>query len=118
MGSFATGSRVYGQPREDSDLDLVIRMTEREFNDFVNCLTPKQLDELIEQRNKYGLLENGQAVLRFGQLNLIICLQDRAFEAWRSATRIAQNRVRRNGPLSREQSVELFKHIFQNRGLE
>jgi hypothetical protein len=60
---FLTGSRAYGKPDEDSDIDMVIR-------------TPD--DKLVKVLEELG----GDAPCRFGQLNLVICKTDDEYDRW------------------------------------
>ncbi len=61
---FLTGSRVYGQPRDDSDLDLCMLVTQREL---------ELLREVAESADDGDLTEqyDNARVLRFGKLNVV-----------------------------------------------
>ena len=89
--SFITGSRAYGTPMADSDIDLVVRVTSEEFT---------ALNQLADS----GLGES----LRFGRLNLILCTEDDKYAAWWRGTRdlVAEK------PVSREVAIEKFKALF------
>lgn len=68
MLSFITGSRAYGTPRKDSDVDLVVR---------VNPETAEALRALSDR---------GKEPVRFGRLNLILCETDDEWAVWRMGT--------------------------------
>ena len=67
MLSFITGSRVYGTPRPDSDVDLVI---------------------LTEEGTATALrtLSDGKGAIRFGKLNLVVCTTTDEYAVWRLGT--------------------------------
>ena len=65
MLPFLVGSHVYGTPRPDSDIDLVIRMT------------PEVATRLYELAG-----QSPDGPLRFGALNLIPALDDEQYAAW------------------------------------
>lgn len=66
--AFLTGSRAYGEPTEDSDIDLVILCGEG--------LHEKLLAE-----------SEAKDTVRFGRLNLICCNSKTEYLAWAEATR-------------------------------
>lgn len=69
MNAFITGSRAYGKPQPESDIDLVIR---------VESSTADNLEELSG-------VKNGEPV-RFGKLNLILCRTDEEYALWKMGT--------------------------------
>jgi hypothetical protein len=77
---FLTGSRVYGTPREDSDIDLVALVSD------------KDLYELVKAAEATGGLGSGQdeyedgRSLRFGKLNLLCVTKKRHFDIWKLGT--------------------------------
>ncbi len=85
---FYTGSRVYGTPRPDSDVDVVIRASESIFD----------LDMLADSRAGSG------GSLRFGNLNLIV-LDDDEFDRWYLITE--QLYMRR--PVTKEEAIAAFR---------
>jgi len=66
---FITGSHAYGDPRPDSDIDLVININDSELKDF--------LIDCSEEENN--------SVCRFGNLNLVIC-DDEQYDTWKHVT--------------------------------
>lgn len=62
MSAFLTGSHVYGDVSEDSDIDLVV---------------------LLSKEDKAKLREiHGPGPVRFGNLNLILCDNQEQFDCW------------------------------------
>jgi len=62
---FLVGSHVYGTPRPDSDIDLVVRME------------PEVAGRLYELAG-----QSPDGPLRFGKLNVIPALDDEQYRAW------------------------------------
>jgi hypothetical protein len=69
MNAFICGSRAYGTPRPDSDVDLVV---------LVSAADMLKLAELSECANPN--------ITRFGRLNLIPVTSEIEFAAWRLGT--------------------------------
>lgn len=91
MKAFLTGSRVYGNPNDDSDIDLVIRV-DRETK-----------EKLIE-------LAGGGSVVRFGKLNLLICATDQEYWAWQDGTEELVERLNEKlERTEREEAITVFK---------
>lgn len=99
--AFLTGSRVYGTPREDSDLDLVVYMP------------GTAEDKLLEAvADKFGQLKDTtyhdavpNVPYTFGKLNLIVCVSVERYESFfRARTRCLQE-----APVTRERAIEIHK---------
>lgn len=86
--AFITGSRAYGTPREDSDIDLAI------------LIDADEGDILW----KAGAVE-GEKTCRFGCLNLLIFNRSDRFNRWAQVT----NELRERSPVSREEAVAAFQ---------
>lgn len=78
--AFCTGSRVYGEPRADSDLDLVVLVESDE--------TVELLAAMDETRKGTGEPSAGseRPSFRFGALNLIVCRTVSDYYLWRAGT--------------------------------
>jgi ribulose kinase len=98
MNAFFTGSRVYGEPRKDSDVDLVARVTPE-----VRCV----LEKLSDTPEKI----KGITVIRFGRLNIIACDDDRQFAAWKFGTEDLQTQKLWDGPVAKEEAKKTFDKI-------
>ncbi len=96
---FLTGSRAYGIPKQDSDIDLVLYLDDAELQELA-----KLADEVMgadeELEGLYGQAYTSS--LRFGDLNLICCTDDRVFDAWRIITK----ELKKKAPVTRHFAVE------------
>ena len=88
--AFLTGSRVYGTPREDSDLDLVV---------FVDEDTKKALRAMSDSNTK----------LMYGGLNLIAVTTKAEYDAWYKGTDILKNRP---DPVKKAEACEVFDALL------
>lgn len=96
MKAFCTGSRVYGVSREDSDIDLVVTVSERDFE-----LLCQHGDGDTARILEYSGAENGQ--LKFGKLNLI-CVSEAQMPAWKEAT----DSLEAVKPVTRETAISVI----------
>lgn len=98
MRSYITGSRAYGTPREDSDIDLVVVLTVAE---------AKMLWSLSDASN----------VLRFGRLNLVAFVETekglQRYQAWRE---VHESLVARR-PVSKQECCIAFESRGFKRGV-
>jgi len=88
MKAFITGSRAYGTPREDSDLDLVILVDE------ITKVVLRAVSGVPEDKS-----------VRFGQLNLVILTSAEKFNLWQSVT----NALVAKGPVTHDEAVAAFR---------
>lgn len=100
--AFLTGSRCYGKPSSSSDFDLVVRMTPKTYRKLAKASEGKGSD--IPGKNES---------LRFGQLNLICCIDDSTFEVWRQGTRELESRK----PVTRDEAIAFFQNLRETVGL-
>lgn len=82
MNAFLTGSRAYGTPREDSDIDLVI-LTDRQ-----------NAGEL------WALSKDGTKLI-LDNVNVIALTNPEQFELWRKGTEM----LKESTPVSRDEAV-------------
>ncbi len=92
MQAFLTGSYAYGTPREDSDIDLVIRCDEE---------TAKFLSEMRDDKTT--------PAIKFGKLNFIPCTDDAQYTAWRAGTTALEYRK----PVERETACTMFISLLK-----
>lgn len=85
------GSRAYGTPREDSDVDLVVQLS---------------IEDEILLREGLGL--DAQGTLRIGNLNLIVARTDEQYELWRSGIEM----LKEMAPVTRQEAIEFFDVHF------
>ena len=99
--SFLTGSYAYGKPKAGSAIDLVVFVTEVEWND------------LVEQADARNGCNYGGRGLRFGNLNLICCLEESQFECWWQGTRDLKKRK----PVNHQQACDHFYQLAKAMGI-
>ncbi len=100
MTAIVTGSRVYGYPTEESDLDVVVLLSAADVDRVVTALglvVPKDQDD-----NAYPTLQFKQ-----GKLNLIMETDPDRFEIWSRGTQT----LKAMAPVKRDQAVALFKQL-------
>jgi hypothetical protein len=105
--AFLTGSRVYGEPTEKSDTDLVVLVDQRTFD--ILCDLHLDREDLSPKSGGNDV----SASLRFGKLNLIVHTSEHAFNAWAEGT---DNLIVR-GPVTREEAVRELKAQFAKYGI-
>ncbi len=96
-----TGSRVYGKPTDDSDVDLVVLMEPSEAADFA-ALMGANLERSSRESGFYP-----QATVRMGKLNVIVESDPDALDVWRQGT--AELVAKR--PVDRDVAVATFKRL-------
>lgn len=91
LRAFITGSRRYGKPRADSDLDLVI-MTD-----------PEAHQKLCQ----HGDVEDGSRYcqIRYGRLNIVVVNDQEKFLVWRSIT----EKLAEQAPVTRDHAKATMK---------
>jgi len=105
MKVLLTGSRAYGTPREDSDIDIVmLGETDEDYNVFVGLKfmanpTIPTVEECKEQ------LYAGN--LKFGRLNLILVNCPDTFDIWKQGTTL----LKEFAPVTRDQAVYVLKGL-------
>lgn len=99
-----TGSHAYGTPKPESDVDLVIRVTDPDTLDaIINAADPPTDDPV----HKPSAVQFRTASFRFGTLNLIIAHTDDQYAQWAEGTRILRERA----PVTREQACAVFQAL-------
>ena len=103
---FFTGSRVYGKPTDESDLDIVMLVSE--------------LDR--EVLKEFGSLNRDHKVgedlsVRFGMLNVIIVINEQEYDAWRDATDNLFTMSVESGPVGRDEVVLEIDKQYQAKGI-
>jgi len=105
--AFLSGSQVYGEPTEESDIDLIIRMAKKEMDKLIKILSSKGQIQHIDPN-----YDNGQVSIKIGTLNLLICYTDKRYLSWATGTKALRLERRKKGkPLSRERAVEVFSGL-------
>jgi hypothetical protein len=103
MFALLTGSQVYGAPRPDSDVDLVVLADD----ETIRALIPHADGAKVTSETARS------ASLRFGKLNLVCVGSTELFEKWRAATAVCIGRSddRGNQPITRAEAMEIFKAL-------
>lgn len=91
------GSRIYGAPRPDSDVDLVILVSPEEA-----AILGANAD--VPNQPRPGC---GSFPVRYGRLNLIVCTDLDTYGRWH----IGRDALRRMGPVDREQARAMFERL-------
>ena len=84
MNAFLTGSRIYGTPSENSDIDLVVLMNQTEI-------------EMLSSKFP----------IRFEKLNIIAVNNAHEFSLWKEAMELCVNEM----PVSRDRAIEIHKAV-------
>ena len=92
MNAFVTGSRAYGTPSNDSDTDLVIRVS---YEDFI------KLAEAAGRCDEFTV--SVPHSLQFGKLNVIALTSDEEYNKWKAAYDICKSKA----PCSREKAIKI-----------
>lgn len=114
--AFLTGSRVYGEPREDSDIDLVVQVTPKEYQKLLDQCSPPP------GSNDPDYFRLGVFSLRFGKLNLICTTNHgegpKHYEVWRKGTQLLKQKRKKAGfGVPREFACRLFDKLRAKAGL-
>lgn len=104
MKSFVTGSRVYGTPRPDSDIDLVV---------LLSCPDLSRLIDAADNQDDLGSpggehYEDGRS-LRFGTLNLLCVTDKKHFDVWAKGT----EELYAKRPVTRDQAIMHLSKLRQ-----
>lgn len=97
MFPFITGSRAYGIPTEDSDIDLVL---------------PPNTNSTFRQ-TLVMLSDTEDVPINYGRLNLILTIEPKQWELWLQAT----TELIERRPVSRDEAVEHITALFKAHGL-
>lgn len=105
MKALLTGSRAYGTPRTDSDVDVVLRVTQAELDALLSAIP-------AENVRKYP--ENDSVSLWFNKLNLICITSDKYFQIWEDGTAALMAKA----PVTRDEAIAEFNSRGVTKSLE
>ncbi len=108
--AFLTGSHAYGIPRHDSDIDLVILVSEK---DLEKLRVAMECSGETHDPDDPMYIAAGGVPLRFGPLNLIACTNEAYFAAWRKGTW----ELKKRKPVPRDFAVEYMRRVREELGL-
>lgn len=100
--AFLSGSRRYGYPTANSDVDLIIKVHSQDEALRLMLL----LDDSIEGENGSDTIE-GSLGFKHGKLNLIICWTQEAYDIWHRGT-YDLYKIR---PVTRAIAVDYFRRL-------
>lgn len=104
MKSLLTGSRVYGTPRKDSDIDIVILATPAEFQTFQRFSDDQGL--LSEYHGPEEYCSGPRSLnVKSGGINIVVFTDPREYDAWQEATGLLE----RSAPVTRQTAVDIIK---------
>jgi len=105
MQAFLTGSQVYGNPTDKSDIDLVVLLSDEDRTLLHNLVGDSE--EKVPARQDYNGYGVGSLNLQFGRLNLIVAENEMEWLAWRAGTTTLLSQA----PVTRDKAVETFKGL-------
>jgi predicted nucleotidyltransferase len=110
MKAFLTGSQIYGTPRPDSDIDLVVWLSIGDLEKVRELTKPKltiweRISNCFVEKEEDEYHGCDSAVFRFGSLNLLVVTTEKAYNDWRDGT----EELRAMSPVTREQAIETFR---------
>jgi predicted nucleotidyltransferase len=99
---FITGSRVYGTPTKDSDIDIVVYAPDY-----------KERDLLTDLSDNCGM------PCRFGNLNIIYAFTLKEYAVWLMCRTACLNKVKElDRKLTKEEALEIHERVRKENGLE
>ena len=110
LRAFLTGSRVYGTPREDSDVDMVVFLSREE------VVTLRGLGEQLEPALGGYDVTTESFPLRFGRLNLLVCLTEAAYNTWRAGTDALVAQFAAGDTPTRDEAIAVFRKLRGHSG--
>ncbi len=120
MKNFVTGSRAYGLPKDNSDIDLVCFVDHDTLQQLRNLADPenkvdptKEMDyfDFCSDKSTSGYPDTDDRMsLRFGSLNLICVTDINEFNMWFEAT----NELIKLKPVTRDFAVSYFEQKRKN----
>jgi len=108
MHSFIVGSRAYGTPRDDSDVDLVVYLTMEDLEILRSVIgTPEESAARTENDESDGKGEISSGSFRIGNLNLIAVTKLSDVEIWRKGTQF----LKASSPVTRDEAIAHFRML-------
>lgn len=114
--AFVTGSRKYGVPHENSDLDLVVMVSKEDF----------PLLSSVADHKPNGIDDNGHPhydddaghPFRFGRLNLLVCDEPDQWSNWKDGTDALARRALSGERIDREKAKSTFRNLIAQRAIQ
>lgn len=102
--AFITGSRAYGTPKEDSDVDLVIFVSHADAQILRNNADTENYDYFGDNNNECNSI-------RYGNLNIIITTSLEKYKAWQAGT----TSLKAFSPVTREKAVQVLRELVDDK---
>ena len=124
MRTLFTGSRVYGNPRPESDVDFIV-LIEDPIELVLLEMVGEETDDYAYKPERSSLADVPNGVtspapiggitksIRIGRMNILVCTKLEQFDAWKTGTEL----LTRIKPVDREYAVNTFKRLFRANGL-
>lgn len=110
LSAFITGSYAYGEPRPDSDIDLVLFMDHNEAYELEKLSDKPDSKAEEDVIDSYGGM--GGKCLRFGKLNLLIITNKKVYRMWRKGTEMLTRKKGRTHPVTRGYAIKFLDKLF------
>ena len=121
LKAFITGSHAYGTPKKNSDIDLVVFISEEDLKalekfaaSVANLSSDREIEgtlRLQEVRDDY--VGSGGTSFRFGGLNLLCVTDPIRYGVWLVGTALLKTQA----PVDRETAVNTFAELREEAGL-
>jgi hypothetical protein len=99
--AFLIGSRAYGNPKVDSDVDLVVYMS------------PDDAKTLLENADMSIRHDELYHSCRYGNLNIMVCVDDAYYDTWVKGNKV----LRLCKPVTRDVAIATFEHCRKHAGI-
>lgn len=110
--AFLTGSHAYGTPREDSDIDIVLTLSDGDIGKLKSlCDKVDSHEELPDDGNGYD--KSLDVSLRFGRLNLLV-VPPAKFVKWKRANDVLCQRHWVGESISRAEAKRVILESINN----
>jgi hypothetical protein len=113
--AFVTGSYAYGVPHSESDVDLVVLVTEADLLRLGKLADRERTLAAEAAAGGYGAAH--ATSLYFGDLNLICCTSRKAYDAWQKATQHLKKEATQQGGVTRDRAISCMSHFRREAGL-
>ena len=101
--AFITGSLAYGEPNEESDVDLVILLDS---------------DSGLEDEEYLKHFSDAKPPqIRFGKLNLIVCYTETEYAYWKAATEMMRREKKEGKPSNKKKAKQRLDWFREKLGL-
>lgn len=110
--AFITGSRAFGTPRQDSDVDLVVLVSKEDaqtlFAQFYD--TEDKASMLTKLQMAMNMAPNSFP-LHIGKLNLIVCSDEKVYNGWLAGTASLKAQAMSGTPATRDDAIKVFNEL-------